>query len=402
MNKHDISNRGYNYPCMCNRHSMQNEVNDHKGLSRRDFIKNAGIALAAAVTLPPFLSSCIHMPEDFEGEILQGSPIESPTGPITIGIARSASVEEMVRSAIDIAGGLYEINQGDTVIVKVNLNCPFPSVVRYMTNPEVLRAVLKVLKEKTDASNITVADATAFEMSTMEAAEVTGILAVCQAEGVHFLPWELNQYVKFNHPAFFYIKEPLLIPESLKHFDHFVNVPILKNHEFPFPGDTKRITPEYTCCLKHFVGVIEPSSRMYGAGGYYKFGGFHNEHFPEIIAELNLCVPTIAMNIVDATQIVLTGGPYTPNLMVPAESNLILASKDRVACDSLAVAVLKAYAKMKNIPATELRQYMNKSVWDFRQIINAGKLNLGRTDPDLINIEYDSVDNIDDILEQWS
>jgi uncharacterized protein (DUF362 family) len=66
-----------------------------------------------------------------------------------------------------------------------------------------------------------------------------------------------------------------------------------------------------------------------------------------------------------------------------ARPDLILAAKDRVATDSLAVAVLKLYGAEKNVN----RAHVTKSFWDQVQIYYSAELGLGQGEPDKISID---------------
>ena len=102
------------------------------------------------------------------------------------------------------------------------------------------------------------------------------------------------------------------------------------------------------------------------------------------------------MNIVDATTPGLVNGP-SPTTIADA-GGLILASADRVACDSVAVAVLKCYAKAMNVTGS----YVNTSVFAQPQIVRAAELGLGIKDPKQIEVVAKDVDNIADIMAQWA
>ena len=323
------------------------------------------------------------MTNDSKQSFNSNSSMNPPVGDTKVGIVRKRNIEDMVRAAIDLAGGLGEIKPGNSVVIKPNITWGHGTGgVRIVTSPDVLRAVIRSVKENTDKSNITVADACAFRLSTLAAAKSTGLYQVCMEEGVTFLPWEREPYISFSHESYKHIKRPRKIPASLPSFDHFINLPILKNHEMVFYSSAK-----YTCCIKNFVGVIHPLNRA----------DIHTRDLGEKCAELNLCVPEITMNIVDALTIILTMGPGTPYCMKTADSQLILASKDRVACDSMALAVLKLYASKQKVK----RSYVTTSVWEQAQVKHAAELGLGRSNPDRIKICDDSVDNIDEIVEKW-
>jgi uncharacterized protein (DUF362 family) len=295
----------------------------------------------------------------------------------------------MVNRAIELAGGLGKIRSGDTVVIKPNLTTGYQLATRVTTHPEVLRAVVRAVKQKTDAKNITVAEASAFtDPSTLEVARKVGVYDVVQSEGVNFLAWETEEYVKAISHQFQHITFRLLIPKSLtdSRFKHFINVPMLKNHDMVWISNA-----DYTCCIKNHVGVLARENRTRGGGN-----GIHQRDLGEKIAEINLAVPKHTMNVVDALTVILEGGPAS-NHMKYTEPGLILASKDRVACDSVALAVLRYYASQMGID----RPYMEKSVWDQAQIVRAQELNLGRK-KNRIRVAGEGVAEIDGILAQWN
>lgn len=74
-------------------------------------------------------------------------------------------------------------------------------------------------------------------------------------------------------------------------------------------------------------------------------------------------------------------------------------SKDRVACDSAGVAVLKYHALQQGIT----KNYTQKTVWQQRQIIRAGELGLGYNNSDLITLRTNTdTQVIRDITRIWS
>ncbi len=239
------------------------------------------------------------------------------------------------------------------------------------------------------ASNITVAEASSYmDPSTQAVAEKLGLYEVIRSEGVNFLAWEEEEYVEARSFDFYNITFNIQIPKSLvdSRFEHFINVPMLKNHEAISFSNA-----DYTCCIKNHVGVVSRHTRIVGGGR-----GIHQADLGEKIAELNLAVPVHAMNVVDALTVVLTGGPASWRMDL-AHPGLILASKDRVACDSLALAVLRYYASQQGIN----RSYLKKSVWRQAQIVRAQQLNLGRRRED-IRVAHDGVAEIEGILAWWN
>ena len=374
-------------------------------INRRLFIKSFFTAIAG-VSLPA-LFSCTKGNEDWKAGLLYSwasdyynDPDDPPPGTGTVAVVRSVNMDDMVGTAIDLAGGIDEINSGDTVVIKPNIVYPGSSNIacRFCTNPEVLRSVIRIVASRTAASNITIAEASAYDYPTVSAAKYWGIYDVCIDEGANFLAWDPysgGQYVGFSHPKIKYLSQPVLIPQTLSSFDHFINLPMLKNHR-----NYGTLNAVFTSCMKNFVGVLKPS---YRTGGENPLTNIHTNDVGKNIAEIGLCVPNIIMNIIDATLVVLTGGPSRTNAdggMKYADANLIIASKDRVACDTVGVAVLRAYARYQGITAPEAN-YFDRSVFDYDQIRRGCQIGLGRRDPDFIDVVFNSVDNSDGILAEW-
>lgn len=307
-----------------------------------------------------------------------------------VGLAYQGSIEERVRTAIDLAGGLGEIEAGQTVCIKPNIvmkmiNLTNPGVIPpTVTNPEVVRHVIRAVVERTkDPSKVYVAERSAWMQSTLFQMVLAGIYQVAVEEGVNLLPWDKKPYIQFTLPKAAYLTMPIPIAESIRMFDHFINVPVLKNHEYP---------AEYTLCIKAFMGAMDANLRF--APQY----NLHDAFLGEKVAELNLIRPYVTMNIADAGDIILTGGPCN-GFHQTAKADIVIASKDRVACDSVGVAVLKYHALKQGIR----KNYTEKTVWQQRQIIHAGKLGLGYNDPSRIWIKTNTTNQaIQDIIRIWS
>lgn len=358
------------------------------GMDRRDFLKVSAL-IAAGLIIPIGCGKpkpAESVPVD---DVVRLEVPPAPRGTATVGVVRKSDIGEMVGAAIAFAGGLGEIRRGDKVVIKPNLTTGHIFDIRVTTHPEVLRAVIREVKARTDAANITVAEASSFaDPSTLEVARKVGVYDVVLSEGVNWLAFEEDEYVEANSHDFRNLNFMLKIPKSLAdaRFQHFINVPMLKNHEA-----VKKSNAHYTCCIKNHVGILERGKRVRGGGS-----GIHLSDLGEKVAELNLIVPVHTMNVVDALTVILSGGPASSR-MIAVNPGLILASKDRVACDSVSLAALRYYASQQGID----RPYVEKSVWQQAQIVRAQQLNLGRGKRD-IKVASDGVDEIDAILARWN
>jgi len=356
--------------------------NDKKGgCDRRRFFKNAALVMAGS-TLTPKLSPAR---DTAPGLVPLGRSCPPMPRAVVSVAGVKGSIMAAVREAVEAAGGLSEIERGQKVMIKPNMCGPaigdkLPG--RITTNPEVLRAVIRLCKER--GAEVWVGDRAMFW--TELAMKTTGFEKVCKEEGAIAFPWTRAEYVNFT-PGKRYWSKGFRIPKPLTEADHFINVPLLKNH------GAVGGTAQFTCCLKSFVGVCHPEDRRQKPPD-----DLHGDHFPEKIAELNLCArPSI--NIVDATEIMVSGGPdgLSRKNSVWASPNLVMASKDRVACDSVALAALKRYGAEAKVDLP----YVTGSVWTQPQIAYAAELGLGQADPAMIDLEDLSAPLMDELRDNW-
>ena len=300
----------------------------------------------------------------------------------------NGSVEKAVREAVEAAGGLSEIERGQRVMIKPNMAGPvtptvFPGPIT--TNPEVVRAVIRLVKER--GAHPMVGDRSMF--MTELAMRTTGFARVCKEEGAEAYPLSRSPHVRVS-PGRMHWSRGFRIPAILHEVDHVINVPVLKNHEN---------SSQFTCCLKAMVGALMPLDRWQEGKD-----ALHQRNISEKVAEINLAVrPTI--NIVDATTIMVQGGPGDGLLRgdpmnknaVWASPGVVMAGKDRVATDSVALALLKLHgAELKS-----RSRFMRHGVWDQVQIYYAAQLGLGQADPSRIKIEDVKVAGFDEIRDNW-
>jgi len=364
---------------------MRKDV-EMKRIGRRGFIKGAAYAGAIAGFYGSGIFSRIRA-EEASAENPDPLP---PTriypvmpGAVVSAVGLSGTIEEAVREAVESAGGLKEIEKGQKVMIKPNICGPaikdkYPG--RITTNPEVVRAVIRLVKER--GAIPMVGDRAMLDPNL--AFETSGFARLCREEGIVGFPWSKSEYVRF-YPKKRYWTKGFRIPKVLVDADHFINVPLLKNHGV---GGA-----DFTCCMKSFVGVCHKEDRNQPG-----LNALHLRDISAKIAELNLSKkPTI--NIVDALTIMVKGGPdgLRRKQSIWCNSNLILASKDRVACDSVALAVLKRYGAENQVDLP----YVKKSVWDQAQIYYGAELGLGQAEADKISIIDKNVKLMDEIKDNW-
>ncbi len=303
-------------------------------------------------------------------------------------------IERAVRESVEAAGGIDEIKPGQRVLIKPNMCGPSDGgldIGRITTKPDVVRAIVRMVKER--GATALVGDRSAYQ--TEKAFVKCGFAKICQEEGAIAFPFTRSKYELFK-PGQRHWSEGFHMPGILSEVDHWINAPMLKNHDVT--------AAEYTCCLKAFVGICMPIDRLQEGKN-----AMHQNNIGEKIAELNLCSRPL-INVVDATTIITRCGPDAGALasgmglfpkrdgVVWAKPRLILAGKDRVATDSVALSALKLYASDDKVD----RPYVDKSVWSQPQIYYAAELGIGQAVSSRISIEEANVARIDEILDNWA
>jgi len=261
-----------------------------------------------------------------------------------VGLVHGNDVELMVREAIGMIGGLEKLGVRDkTVLVKPNVVSGEPSPAT--TNPEVVRAVVKLLKHA-GAKKVYVGDMSALlTLPTKKNMERTGILKVLQDEGAEPLYFEDHAWVKVDLPQGKYVREAY-VSEWIYRVDRIINLPVIKTHRNAI----------YTIALKNFIGATHGRQRPYL---------IDPTHWEEIVTEFNLAYQP-HLNLVDGTKMMVSGGPWSGE---EVNAGLILASGDRVATDIIGLSLIKYYGKWKEVSG--------KGVWEQRQIQRAVELGLG-------------------------
>jgi uncharacterized protein (DUF362 family) len=375
---------------------------------RRQFFRQAGGGVLAAS-----LSSQLILPRPAFGE-------DKPAAAAAdVGIARGSNMEEAVRKAVELAGGMDFITEGQTVLVKPNVTGAAGNPTT--TSPEVLYAVIKLVSQR-GPKRIIVADRSfspIFDTSTPKTVDVmkrvghleavaqavTDAKAPVVAVGLEDCAAELEMLGRKDAEMWRRIK-----PDKAEHWpngfelaellfavDHVINVPVIKTH----------FQAWFTMSMKAFVGMSHHRARrefhtsfkgnsnladQKSSGSRRRLGPEgRKEDIDEVsplvnrVAELNLGI-TPALNILDGTRSFVFGGPSHGDTVDP---KLIVASRDRIAADATGVAVLKRYG-------TE-RRLQRFSVWENPFIQHGIKIGLGIGSRAQLNLKHAGMD--EDIKE---
>jgi uncharacterized protein (DUF362 family) len=366
---------------------------------RREFLTTGSALAVGGLMLPG-----VHAAASTDHGPAAASPPIDPTQKALVGIARGSSIEDAVKSAVALAGGLDFIKPGQTVLIKPNVTgaAKFPTT----TNPEVLYAVIKLVASR-GPKQIYVSDRsfspafTTAAPKTIDVMKYVGHLAAIEAAkkdvkapvmalGLEAAGAELERLGRpKGTPLWRRIK-----PSNANHWangfeqaellfavDHVINVPVIKTH----------FQAWFTMSMKAFVGMSHHRTRLEFhrslAGDFNLFRqkarrrrrrGIQPDAaaedaavapFVNRIAELNLGLKP-SLNILDGSTSFVFGGPSQGDTATP---KVIVASSDRIAADATGIAVLKSIG-------TEPR-LQNRPIWSNPFLRHGIQIGLGVGSP---------------------
>ena len=232
----------------------------------------------------------------------------SPTLP-QLGVARGDKVPAMVRAAVDAIGGIGRfVKRGDVVVIKPNVAFERPAVLGATTHPEVLTAMIHLVREA-GASEIRVAD-NPIE-SPQSCFHRTGIQQAAVAAGARvFLP-SPGQFETLNVPGATWIEKWPFFWRPFEGATKVIGLAPIKDHNLCRASMT----------TKNWYGLL---------------GGRRNQFHQDIhgiIADLALMLrPTFVL--LDGSRVLFRSGPTGGSLGDVKAGHTMIASTDSLAADA--------------------------------------------------------------------
>ncbi|MDP2927403.1 MAG: DUF362 domain-containing protein [Candidatus Omnitrophota bacterium] len=225
-----------------------------------------------------------------------------------------AAVQQAVGNALGLLGGITSfIKPNSTVLVKPNLLMSKSPDCGITTHPEVVRAVIRILKEIN--CKITVGDGPSvwgqYIENVQEVYKITGIRGVCQDEGVQLVNFDKRRMRN---------KFPLTV--WLDECDYLINLPKFKTHEFTL----------ITGSIKNLFGLVS---------GTYKTELHKNYFAPADFAKILVDIYQEAkpdLTIIDGILAMEGDGPATSG--ITRQLDLLLAGSDCVALDTIMAKIM--------------------------------------------------------------
>jgi uncharacterized protein (DUF362 family)/NAD-dependent dihydropyrimidine dehydrogenase PreA subunit len=161
---------------------------------------------------------------------------------------------ENIRNALFKVIELLELENyfnNKSILLKPNFLAPTKNA---FTPIELIKELIKILKNKTDAEKISVGDSTFTKKFTSLTFKSSKIRETCEAEGVNLINFFESEKVKvkLNNPTY-EIEENIYLPKEIIDTDIILNLPKLKTHS----GYV------YTGAIKNFFGLLSNKMQMH-------------------------------------------------------------------------------------------------------------------------------------------
>lgn len=233
---------------------------------------------------------------------------------VDVAVGIGADRGKAAREAVGLLGGIGKfVAQGARVALLPNVQSRHPGS---FTKPEVLRAVIGLCRSA-GAKEIS-----CLSWQPVKQWEVTGLKAVIDAEGAGLRLFEKDESLFKPVPvAGARALAEARILAALDEYDVLINMPITKDHA----GN------KFTGTMKNLMGLNSPASNRTFHRPNWKTDPDDVAHLEQCIVDLNKAVKP-ALNVVDATEFIVTNGPFGPGELL--EPQKVVAGIDRVAVDA--------------------------------------------------------------------
>lgn len=262
---------------------------------------------------------------------------------VGIGLAKDySSADTAVRASLEPFGGMGAfVKPGQKVLLKVNLVAPSRPALAVTTHPEVLRAVIRLVKE---AGGIPFVGDGPGVGDTITAAKASGLTDVAEQEGATFL--EFNETAVYENQANTVMKR-ISLTSHLKDMDVLITLPKLKTHcQMAFTG-----------ALKNQFGLIPGAAK-----GQFHFRFQNRAMLADLMVDINRTAHT-ALAIMDG----ITGmeGPG-PSGGTPRDIGVIISGPDLAAVDTVACSIIGLAPN--DVPVSAAAERAHYGITDLSQI----------------------------------
>ena len=225
-----------------------------------------------------------------------------------------SAVEQAVRKTVDLLGGITcFVKPGSRVLIKPNLLMSKGPEYAITTHPEVVRAVVHILKEIN--CRVIIGDGPSvwdqYIENVDEVYEFTGIKRISQDEGIELVNFDKRR-----------MRDKFPLTSWLDECDYLINLPKFKTHGFTL----------ITGGIKNLFGLVSGTYKTELHKNYFK-----PSEFVKILVDIYQEAKP-ALTIIDGILAMEGEGPGTSGK--PRQLNLLLAGSDCVALDTLMAKIM--------------------------------------------------------------
>jgi len=231
----------------------------------------------------------------------------------TITLTYGTQILKMVQDLMEKTGALDALRRDDTVVIKPNLVASRKDWVGVDTDPRVVEALVKMLKDR-GISRITVGDGAGMGNSATKAFSLCGYTEMAKRYGLELIDFEKDRFTKLEVPLAGPFRK-LEIARTALECDFLISIPLMKAH----------FQTLMTCSLKNMKGVMSRSQKT----------SFHSRGLHKSIVQLATVISPDLI-LVDG----IHGNLTSETGRDPVAIGMMMAGKRPVEIDSLVADIL--------------------------------------------------------------
>ncbi|NLC11574.1 MAG: DUF362 domain-containing protein [Firmicutes bacterium] len=243
---------------------------------------------------------------------------------VFVAVEKGENEHEMVSKVISLLGGLDPI-LGDTVLIKPNLGVNLPSTTGATTNPKVVEAVIKLVREA-GVKNVLVGESAVVGYDAGEVFDKLGVRELFENAGAKVVNLDKDDTVELPVENGSVLKKVRVCKTALD-CDAIISVPVMKTHF--------QVTASLG--MKNMKGIIPDSMKK----RMHRIGSSRNEakefELDHAIVDLNSVINKPRLTVIDATTAQEGYNPESPGVGgSPVKFGAVIAGFDPVAVDATA------------------------------------------------------------------
>jgi len=203
--------------------------------------------------------------------------------------------------------GIIELIEGKRVLIKPNCTGLFKPEEGRTTHPVVVKNLIEILKNS--CTKVTVGESSSAGVDTIEAYVASGIYDAAKEKNVEIIDFKKSKYINVEVDGL--ILNSIQVPEEILKVDFIISAAKLKTN----------YVSGISCATKNLKGFLMDEDKK----------RFHRIGLGKAVADLSKALPN-TLGVVD--------GILASELYEPIKGNVLVASKDVMACDAVCARIM--------------------------------------------------------------